>query len=83
MEIPIIYYQFDYDEYRKNQLNEGYFNYEKDGFGPVFTNSESLVKFIVNGKYKKLSRKYASRVSNFFELYDDDNSYRIYKLLNK
>lgn len=83
MKKPIIYYQFDIDEYRKRQYSEGYFNYEKDGFGPVFDNSESLVKFIVNGKYKRLSRKYANRVSNFFELYDDDNSYRIYKLLNK
>lgn len=32
MRKPIIYYQFDKEEYREKQYTEGYFKYERDGF---------------------------------------------------
>ncbi len=35
MEKPVIYYQFDMDEFRKFHYQEGYFFYEEHGFGPV------------------------------------------------
>ena len=33
---PIIYTHFDYKEYRLNQYKEGYYNYKRDGFGPIY-----------------------------------------------
>ncbi|HGG0885117.1 TPA: CDP-glycerol glycerophosphotransferase family protein, partial [Campylobacter jejuni] len=34
---PVLYYQFDKDEFfAKHSYTQGYFNYEKDGFGEVF-----------------------------------------------
>ena len=50
---PVIYYQFDIDEYRKKQLQPGYFNYKKDGFGPVVYTCKdvmSQVKHVIDNK---------------------------------
>ena len=42
---PVIYYQFDYEQALQQQSihPKGYFNYEKQGFGPVATNEDSLI----------------------------------------
>ena len=45
---PIIYTQFDYKEYRSDHYSEGYFNYQKDGFGPVYNNINNSVNSIIN-----------------------------------
>jgi len=39
----LFYYQFDYEEFRKRHLEEGYFDYEKDGFGSIYQNEQSLL----------------------------------------
>lgn len=42
---PVIYYQFDMDKMWSGSHTafEGYFNYERDGFGPVCYNEEELI----------------------------------------
>ena len=35
MEKPILYFQFDRDDFRKGHQSVGYFDYDRDGFGPV------------------------------------------------
>ena len=81
MEKPIIYYQFDYDIYRKKQLQQGYFDYKKNGFGPVCYDDiqlcDELIKIINNG----LNVKYKKRMKDFFEIKDKKNCERIYKVL--
>ncbi|MBQ6294278.1 MAG: CDP-glycerol glycerophosphotransferase family protein, partial [Firmicutes bacterium] len=42
MEKPVIYYQFDQEEFRKYHYQEGYFSYEEHGFGPVVQTEEEL-----------------------------------------
>ena len=40
MEKPVIYYQFDKEEFLKYHYQKGYFSYEDHGFGPVVTTEE-------------------------------------------
>lgn len=77
---PVVYYQFDYQQFRRWHLEEGYFTYEKDGFGPIryrfrdmFYPIENYLKnnFTVEDKYKK-------RVRKFFDLRDHNNCLRTY-----
>lgn len=83
MKKPVIYYQFDKNEYREKQYKEGYFNYEKNGFGEVITNSEELVNKIekyVENDYN-VEEIYNKRMKDFFELHDNNNCERIYKAI--
>ena len=41
---PVLYYQFDEDVFWKQQVyQKGYFDYRKDGFGPVCTTKQELL----------------------------------------
>ena len=79
-----LYYHFDYEKYRKTQYQEGYFDYEKDGFGPILRDEKELVKeledYIHNNKIKD---KYLKRINNFFRLNDKNNSERIFEEIKK
>lgn len=83
MNKPIIYYQFDYEEYRKRQMPEGYFNYLEDGFGPVYTNEINIIDKVkenieVNFKQPEL---YEKRCNDFFNIKDKNNCKRIYEYI--
>lgn len=83
MKKPLIYYQFDKEEYRKKQYKEGYFSYENDGFGPVIDNEEDLIEEIIkicNSNYV-VEDKYLDRINSFFELYDTNNCKRNYEAI--
>lgn len=84
MNKPLIYYQFDCEEYREKQLQEGYFSYVDDGFGPVTTDMDSTIEYIINIFNHGLFQKYIDRIDSFFEIQDQNNSERIYmKLIEK
>lgn len=80
---PVIYYQFDKEEYRDKQYAEGYFNYMRDGFGEVVDEENALVGVIrtytQNGY--KIKSEYKKRIDNFFTKRDRKNSQRIYREL--
>ncbi|MDX1358816.1 MAG: CDP-glycerol glycerophosphotransferase family protein, partial [Clostridia bacterium] len=40
---PVIYFQFDYDRFRKSQYPEGWFSYEEHGVGKIVDNRNSLI----------------------------------------
>ena len=75
---PVIYFQFDYARYRKEQLQEGYYNYRKDGFGPVVDDvggvCDSINRVLRNGGDKMSS--------TFFTSSDQCNSDRLYSQLS-
>ncbi|MGL4394077.1 MAG: CDP-glycerol glycerophosphotransferase family protein [Brevinema sp.] len=83
LERPVIYYQFDEADFRKNQYAEGYFNYRRDGFGPVFVDEDdilnSLEKYIENEF--KVEDNYIQKTKQHFILYDDQNSERNYQAI--
>ena len=85
MEKPVIYFQFDYDMYRKSHYKEGYFSYVDNGFGPVTYNNKDVVNEIVLSSKNnfKIDKKYIERINYFFPLRDHNNCERIYKEIKK
>lgn len=79
MQKPVIYYQFDYDDYRKDHYAQGYFDYEKMGFGPIVKNEESLIKQV----FSDIDKKYLKREQAFFELRDNHNCERTYNSIKE
>ena len=77
---PIIYCQFDKEKfYKTHTYQEGYFDYERDGFGPVVFSVEDTKKYI--SRYLnmgcKMEDKYIERVNRFFEFHDKNNCARV------
>lgn len=80
MKKPIIYFQFDKDEYRMRQHKEGYFSYEKNGFGDIYLTDDDIVNkiiYYVENNYK-IEDKYLKRMNDFFLLNDKHNCDRIF-----
>ena len=81
MRKPVIYYQFDYEEYRKKHLQQGYFSYEKDGFGPIFHKTEDVIKAINAASSERT--KYLKRCEAFFPVNDFRNCERVFNVLHE
>ena len=82
MKKPVIFYQFDYETFRKGQYPEGYFDYADNPFGKqcrtkeeVFSELERNIRneFAVNHLFLNAHLRY-------FPLYDRDNTLRIYEI---
>ena len=83
---PVIYANFDFDHiFEVHYYNKGYFDYDKDGFGPNCKDYETfvteIVKLIDSGC--KLEKKYENRMKKFFFYRDNKNSERVYKEIMK
>jgi len=81
MKKPIIYYQFDYEEFRTRHFSEGYFSFEKHGMGPVVKTEQELIDQVrasFDGKSFVNSDFYLQRCSEFFPNHDNHNCERIY-----
>lgn len=85
MKKPIIFYQFDYEKFRKGQYKEGYFDYFNNPFGNSYREIEPLMlelqnyvnnNFLVNDSYLLAHERY-------FPYFDTDNSERVYEEILK
>ncbi|WP_297981991.1 CDP-glycerol glycerophosphotransferase family protein [uncultured Methanobrevibacter sp.] len=78
---PVIYYQYENDYHFDSE--NGYFDYESMGFGPVIDNHEELIKEIKDyvDSSCKMDEKYKKRVDEFFKFTDRNNSKRVYKAI--
>lgn len=80
---PVIYAQFDKERFLSGEhtYQAGYFEYERDGFGEVVYDLESLIKEIIgcmrNGC--RLDEQYQKRVDSFFAYNDRNNCRRVYE----
>ena len=85
MQKPLIYYQFDYERYRKEHYREGYFDYERMGFGEVTKNEDELEKITLDYISSQFSVKelYKERMVSFFPLHDAHNCDRIFEEIQK
>ena len=77
---PVIYYQFDRDAFfNHHTYKKGYFDYEKDGFGEIAENEDTLVAFLEaymrNGC--KIKSCYQERILGFYEYQDNNNCARL------
>lgn len=83
MKKPVVFYQFDYDKFRKGQYGEGYFNYRDNPFGKSFVKKEDVFdeieNYIRNGF--NVGTDYQIAHSNYFKLYDKNNCERVYQVV--
>lgn len=88
---PVIYFQFDQDCFWKNHTyRKGYFSYDQDGFGPVCTSLEMLIRNVDewiknNFDFSLYFNRYARFFQNSekFDLLDGKCSERIYHKILK
>lgn len=80
LEKPLLYYQFDEEEFRRYHYQKGYFDYRRDGFGPVCTTEEALLHALEQAfrNELQLAPAYKARIDTFFPLRDMQNCQRIY-----
>ncbi len=82
----VLYYQFDADTFFNgltHTYQKGYFSYEKDGFGPVVYDQESLFKelAILLAQDCKPQEPYLSRIAKTFTCKDGNNCQRVYEAI--
>lgn len=81
---PVIYAQFDQDEFfGGHTYKPGYYDYSRDGFGPVTTTVEETVDAILEmiNRDCTFAPEYLKRVNDFFPVNDYKNSERVYQKL--
>ncbi|UUV19294.1 CDP-glycerol glycerophosphotransferase family protein [Fusobacteria bacterium ZRK30] len=80
---PVIFYQFDYENFLKVREKAGYIDVKKDLFGFRTENEEKVVEKIIEYLEKdfKLEKNYSEKVDNFFKFRDQNNCDRLYKKL--
>ena len=78
---PVVYYQFDEEEYREKHYQKGYFDYYRDGFGPIFTNKSRIVTYIKELIERNMvpEHEYQTRMERFFVPHDNHNCERVYQ----
>ena len=84
---PILYYQFDYEEFYsgKHTYRQGAYDYESMGFGKVVSSFEKLLSEleVLIENSAKMEKKYIDRVNSFFRYNDCNNCKRITDYLFK
>ncbi|MCQ2567162.1 MAG: bifunctional glycosyltransferase family 2 protein/CDP-glycerol:glycerophosphate glycerophosphotransferase [Mogibacterium sp.] len=83
---PVVYSQFDKDSFFSNHTyTEGYFSYERDGFGSVCYDYDTTVRTIIDLiKHNcEMDNLYKNRVKDFFAYNDNCNCQRVYKEIEK
>ena len=80
---PVVYFQFDKDEFFGEQYVPGYFITERDGFGEVEYTVDAvvdrLIDYMENGA--KMKPEYVARVEKFFAFTDKGNCRRVYEAI--
>lgn len=86
---PLAYYQADYEQFRNYHLPEGYFDYEKDGFGQVCRTKVEMLQWIdkcVQSNFMQ-EPQYCQRADDFFTFHDrkycERNYYAIKEFLER
>ncbi len=77
-EKPTVLYQYDEERFHKDHYGHGYFDYHRDGFGPVVTEEREVLgelKLILAGG-AAVAPKYKERIDAFFDLRDGENCRR-------
>ena len=64
-------------------INQDYFSYETDGFGPVMQSESDLVDAVIASMEKgfEVEQEYIDRKNNFFSYTDQNNSKRVYEAI--
>lgn len=83
---PIIYYQFDAETFFSgaHTYEQGYFSYERDGFGPVVSDLDHLLAQLENLASRDFEPPalYQARMDNTFRYRDTRNSERVFRAIS-
>lgn len=79
LEHPVVYFQFDSERIKAGGHlgRQGYFDYERDGFGPVAESPEDVFAAIESITSGSLDRKYSDRITSTFPFRDGKCSDRV------
>lgn len=84
---PVAYFQFRENPpfFEAHMHKKGYFDYERDGFGPVIVEPEALIDHLALAMARSCPQEeqYATRCGQFFTLRDGRNCERIYQEILK
>ena len=85
MKKPVIFYQFDYEKFRRWQYPEGYFDYRDNPFGKSCRNREEVFMLLRRATEQRyaISCEYAEAHAQFFPLYDRENTARTYEAVKE
>lgn len=83
MHKPVIYYQFDEERYYLGHYARAYFEYGRDGFGPVAHTLDELLTQVRSSILGDFTNPpcYLERADRFFPLHDTDNCKRNYEAI--
>ncbi len=83
MKKPVILFQFDREDYRSGHQGMGYFDPDRDGFGPVGLDIDKTVDLVENylAKNCELENVYQHRIEKFFKYTDAQNCKRNYEAI--
>lgn len=82
---PVLYYQFDREEFWQKQYKQSGFDAAEHGFGPVAFNVEQLVDNLKQAYSEgfRLQGEYEQRMKTFYVLRDEHNCDRVYEQIIK
>lgn len=84
MKKPVIFYQFDEEEFRSYHYEEGWFDYHNNSFGESYKTSEEVLQALeklICDNYK-VSEEFEIAHKKEFRFYDRYNSKRVYEVLS-
>ena len=85
MKKPVVFYQFDVEDFRKAHYSEGYFNYFDNPFGKSYVTPKEVlqrIEYYVNRGFK-IDESAENAHKAFFKYCDSKNSERIYNLIKQ
>ena len=82
---PVLYYQFDREEFWQKQYKQTDFDAAKNGFGPVAYDEGTLIALLKQAYAEgfRLQGEYERRMKAFYVLRDEHNSERVYEEIIK
>lgn len=83
MKKPMVYFQFDKEDFFSKHYQKGYFDYADNGFGDVCDSVSGIVESL-NTIFENdfcMSDFYLKRIESFYPLHDQNNCNRIYDLI--
>lgn len=85
MRKPMVYFQFDSEEFFSKHYSRGYFSYSEMGFGPVVDNGNAVIDAIAQSADNGFvpTDVYLNRMEAFFPLCDQKNCERIYQCITE
>ena len=82
MKKPVIFYQFDYETFRKGQYPPGYFDYADNPFGRQCRVEEAVISELTKQIEHRfaVSKNYRREQDRYFPLHDRNNTKRTYEI---